>query len=269
MATTAADPGLRGHSTPDASPASEQFIVRSGRLSDIPTLAQQATRAYWLSALYRFIAPRAPEFQDDMPRMFRRTMRRRLYSPNGLFLVACKASKPGAPVGYGLFARLGDDAAAKELVASKGVLLRVWMYIMGCIFWAYDKIDLLIRPERAFDRAALSLLQEWGQEDNLKHWKSHPERSNRWYANSLVVDPKYQGRGIGKMLMAEPMQRAQSERVIMGLTSSPHGEFLYRKLGFQMLGDFCNRPDTERPDEKGGGIMIWYPEGYEGVRHSD
>ena len=268
MAATAVNPGL-GDSTPNAPPISEQFIIRPARLSDIPTLAQISTRAYWLSAVNRFIAPHAPEFPNDMPRFFRQLMWRRICLPNGLFLVACKTSDPDVPVGYGQFVRLGDDAGAKELVASKGVLLRVWMYIMTWIFWVYNKIDLFIHPAHAFDQTALNLMREWGNEDDLKHWKSHPERSNRWYANSLVIDPEYQGRGVGRMLMVEPMQRAQSERVIMGLTSSPHGEFLYRKLGFQMLADFCKRPDTERPDEKGGGIMIWYPEGYEGVRHGD
>jgi ribosomal protein S18 acetylase RimI-like enzyme len=192
-----------------------------------------------------------------------------MFSPNGLFLVACEASDPAAPVGYVHCARLGDDAGAKEFVASKGRLMRLWMYIMKWIFWAYDKVDLWIRPGGAIDREALNLLREWGREDELIHWKSRPERSSRWYVNGLVIDPEYQGRGIGKMLMAEPMKRAQSERVIIGLTASPHGEFLYRKLGFQMLADFCKRPHIERPDEKGGGIMIWYPEGYEGVQQGD
>jgi GNAT superfamily N-acetyltransferase len=269
MGAAAANPALRGDTTHNASATSEQFIIRPGRLSDIHALAQNATRAYWLSPINRFLAPRAPEYPDDLRRMFRQAFRRRALPPNALFLVACKASELDCPVGHGVFVRLGDDAGAKEFVAAKGLLHRAWMYTLSWYFWAYDKIDLFIWKPRAFDRDALNLLGAWSREDDLKYWESHPERANRWYVHSLVIDPEYQGKGIGKMLMAGPMKLAQSERVIIGLTASRHGEFLYRKLGFEMLGDFYKRPDTEGPDDKGGGVMIWYPEGYEGVRRGD
>jgi hypothetical protein len=64
------------------------------------------------------------------------------------------------------------------------------------------------------------------------------------------------------------LQKAQSERALVGLMSSPHGAFLYRKLGFELLGDFSHRPPTEEPGDNGGGYMLWYPEGYEGTCNS-
>jgi GNAT superfamily N-acetyltransferase len=271
MATTAAH--LRGGTPGNASATSEKIILRPPRLSDVPAMAQYSTRAYWLSPVNRFIAPRAPEYLDDLPRMFRQVIRRRLCGGECLYTVACRASDPDTPVGHGVFSRLGDDAGARavkaELAASAGLLLRLWMYILGWLFWTYNKIDLFLRKPRAFDFEALREIEEWGRLDEEKYWTSHPERTNRWFVNSLVIDPDYQGKGIGKMLMAGVLQRAQKERVLVTLTSSPHGEFLYRKLGFEMLGDFCHRPHTERDGEGGGGYMIWYPEGYEGVRHTD
>jgi hypothetical protein len=54
------------------------------------------------------------------------------------------------------------------------------------------------------------------------------------------------------------LKQAQKDGLIMGLGSSPEGMHLYKKLGFKLLGDFTHRVG----DEEGGGIMIWYPEGY-------
>lgn len=221
-----------------------------------------------MSPINRFIAPYAQEYPHDLPRMFGQLIRRRMFSPNVLFLVAYKASEPDTVVGYGQFSRMGDDAGAREFASAKGLLHKLWMSILSWYFWMYDKIDLFIWRPGAFDQDATSQLDAWSEKDNVKYWKSFPERSNRWHAHSLVVDPYYQGKGIGKLLMAEPLNRAQRERVIMGLNASPHGEFLYRKLGFELLGDFSHRPHTEGPDDKGGGFMIWYPEGYEGARSS-
>lgn len=260
---------LLGDNRPGTSASSQEFFIRPSRASDIYTLGQICTRAYWLSPMNRFLAPRAEQYLDDLPRQFRQSLRQRMCLANVLFITACKTAEPDTIVGYGLFTRLGNDAGARQFVASKGLLQRWWMWILSWLFWAYDSIDLLIWKPRAFDRNAAKLFGEWIAVDTEKHWKSHPERANRWFANNVVVHPDYQGKGIGKMLMADAMEKAQAERVIMGLSASPHGEFLYRKLGFEMLGDFSHRPDTEGPGDKGGGIMIWYPEGYEGIRHTD
>ena len=99
--------------------------------------------------------------------------------------------------------------------------------------------------------------------DDERFWTSHPHRHDRWHASSVVVSPKYQGLGIGKLLMGHVVEKTEQERVPMGLTASAHGEKLYRKLGFQMLGDFTHRVG----DEEGGGIMIFYPQSFEGKRH--
>lgn len=122
-------------------------------------------------------------------------------------------------------------------------------------------------PNRASDPVAVREFMGWVKMDQEKYWspKEYPERKNRWYAEGVVVNPKYQGMGIGRLLMEEVKRRAQRERVVFGLTASPHGEFLYRRLGFVMLGGFCKRVGND----EGGGIMIWYPEGWEGKRDGD
>jgi ribosomal protein S18 acetylase RimI-like enzyme len=92
------------------------------------------------------------------------------------------------------------------------------------------------------------------------------ERVNRWHAQSVVVLPEWQRRGIGKRLMAEVLRRAERDGVMVGLESSVKGEGLYRKLGFELLGRFTTEADALEGADKGG-VMAWYPEGWK-ERHS-
>jgi ribosomal protein S18 acetylase RimI-like enzyme len=102
--------------------------------------------------------------------------------------------------------------------------------------------------------------------DEGRFWEGREERVNRWHAQSVVVLPEWQGRGIGKRLMAEVLRRAERDGVMVGLESSPKGEGLYRKLGFELLGRFTNEVDALEGCDKGG-VMAWYPKGWK-ERHS-
>ncbi|KAM5364634.1 hypothetical protein ACJZ2D_011415 [Fusarium nematophilum] len=241
-------------------PLSQDFFLRPARLSDIPTMAIHNTHCYWNSPIHHhFIAPRAEEHPEDMTRAFSQKLRRRLLTPNNVTLVACLSSDPSVLVGFSQFTRLGNDAGAKQVARSKGPWTRIWIHILAWYFWLYDTVDNFIWKDRVTDFTNQQIVEAWFTKDNKRYWEAHPERSNRWHANSVVVAPEWQGNGIGKMLMAEVLTWAQNEMVVVGLTSSPHGEHLYKKLGFEMLGDFYMRVG----DEEGGGIMIWYPEGWE------
>jgi GNAT superfamily N-acetyltransferase len=179
--------------------------------------------------------------------------------PNNITLVACLSSDPSIIVGFSQFSRLGNDPGAKEVVSSRGLWTRVWIYILAWYFWLYNMVHNFVWKDRITDFANLKKIEAWFAKDTQRYWESYPERANRWHANSVVVGPEWQGKGIGRMLMGEVLNWAQSEMVVVGLTSSPHGEHLYRKLGFEMLGDFYRRVEGE----EGGGIMIWYPKGWD------
>jgi GNAT superfamily N-acetyltransferase len=253
---------ILGDAKPDIKPLSQEFFLRPARLSDIPTMAIHNTCAYWNSPIHHlFIAPRAAEHPEDMTRTFRQKLRRRFLAPNNMTLVACLSSDPSTVVAFSQFSRFGNDAGAKEFVRSRGLWTRIWIYILAWYFWLYDNVDNFIWKDRITDFANQKKIEIWFAKDTERYWKPYPERANRWHANSVVVGPEWQGRGIGRMLMGEVLSWAQRERVVVGLTASPHGEHLYKKLGFEMVGDFYKRVGDE-----GGGIMIWYPEGWEGRR---
>jgi predicted N-acetyltransferase YhbS len=187
---------------------------------------------------------------------FRQGIRRRLYDAKSLSLVACLASEPSKVVGYGQFSRLGDDEGVKVYHNSRGTWNTLLLLVLSWLFWAYDKIANTIWPDRSSDMEALKIFEASVAADSQTYWKSHPERSSRWHAQSIIVSPEWQGKGIGILLVADVLSRAQGEGVMVGLSASPAGEKLYRRMGFQLLGDFTFR----LTGDEGRGIMICYPE---------
>lgn len=166
-------------------------------------------------------------------------------------------------VGYTQFCRLGNDAGAKALAKSKGWLVRMWLWVLLWYFWIWTRVETRIWPDRITDLQNSRDLGRSSAKDEMKYWDSHPERLVRWHVQSLVVSPVYQRKGVGRLLMQPVIDRAQRERVPIGLTSSPEGEKLYRKLGFEKLGDFSMRIAG---DDEGGGYMVLWPEGWEGAK---
>lgn len=59
-----------------------------------------------------------------------------------------------------------------------------------------------------------------------------------WFMQKLSVDPNWQRKGIGRMLLQWGLERAQEENVPVGLDSTEVGEILYRKVGFEKIGTF-------------------------------
>nr|WP_250161197.1 GNAT family N-acetyltransferase [Furfurilactobacillus milii] len=63
---------------------------------------------------------------------------------------------------------------------------------------------------------------------------------NEWYLDSIVVDPKYQGMGIGgKLLEAIPEEAVEDEKSVVGLNvdfENPGAKALYDRHGFKTVG---------------------------------
>jgi ribosomal protein S18 acetylase RimI-like enzyme len=103
------------------------------------------------------------------------------------------------------------------------------MSALSWIFWTYCKILELVVGYQSADPKAVAESLSSITVDYEQYWKSFPERKNRWHAESVVIGTEFQGRGIGKLLMAEVIKRAESEGVCVGLEASAPGEYLYRR----------------------------------------
>jgi ribosomal protein S18 acetylase RimI-like enzyme len=74
----------------------------------------------------------------------------------------------------------------------------------------------------------------------------------------LGVDPSFQRRGVGKMLVGAGMERAREEGVPAMLEASPNGKSLYEKLGFVVVGEMILQGVGAGV---GGPVMRWDPSG--------
>ncbi|CZT40547.1 uncharacterized protein RSE6_00231 [Rhynchosporium secalis] len=245
------------NSKPGTEAPKPRFALRPMKLADTRILGVHATDAYWDGPVIRFIAPHAPKYRADLERTLQQSIRKRLFDPCSVSLVAYEASNPAFPVGFGSFTRLGDDDGARAVLSQHSLLDRIYLFVFAWLFWIHDKVQNWMWPDRSTDANAAKAFGASVEGDEKKYWDQHPERKNRWHVQSIVISPTYQGKGIGRLLVQQAIDRAQQERVIMGLSSSVAGSHLYRNMGFELLGDFAMRIGVET----GNGIMIRYPEG--------
>jgi len=238
---------------------SATFLVRPATLLDVHQMAVTHNYAFGDTLIKQFLAPKAQLFVGDQIRIHKQGICNRYVKPNSLSLVACLSSEPSVVVGYGQFSRMGTDKGARDYVASRGILIRAWLFVLSYFFWIAFSISNFVWKDRITSPANMAKFRIAIRLDYENYWdpEKFPSRRDRWATNSLVVDPKYQGKGVGRLLMKEIMALAQQERVPVGLTASPHGEILYRKLGFEKLGDYS----LNVVDEVGGGTFMWWPEG--------
>lgn len=142
----------------------------------------------------------------------------------------------GIVVGRVTFQRLGKSAVAKAWQrlypadAVEALLLSV-----------EAKYTRLFRLDQSVDQKANSAFRNAMADGGpLREERFHES----WSVANLVVDPRYQGRGVGRMLMEWGIRQAAAERVPVGLTASVTGKHLYQKLGFDVLAEIEWRQGT-------------------------
>jgi ribosomal protein S18 acetylase RimI-like enzyme len=240
--------------------------LRPATLSDAHQICTVNIAGYKSNPVPKFLFPKSHLYPQDQFRGQKQSTVQTILSPTNLIMVAYLKDNPSKIVGYASSARIGDDTGAQEFRQSKPVLSRLITSVLFTLFSTWYAVSNKIWKNRAASPENMQILMNGRKMDDSKFWdgEKFPLRKNRWHVNSLVVLPEFQGQGVGRLLMNDVLERAQRERVLVGLSASPEGEFLYRKLGFEYLGDFSMRVDNFlEGDKPGGGHFIWLPEGVE------
>ncbi|PQE08475.1 Acyl- N-acyltransferase protein [Rutstroemia sp. NJR-2017a BBW] len=220
--------------------------------------------AFKSNAVPKFLYPKLHLYPQDQFRGQKQSTVRTILSPANVVMVAYLKDNPSKLVGYTSSTRIGDDTGAREFRRSKPLLSRLLTSALLTLFSAWFAVSNKIWKNRAASPENLQVFSNGGKMDDAKYWdgEKFPARKNRWHVITVAVHPDYQGRGVGRVLMNDVLERAQRERVPVGLAASPEGEFLYRRLGFGYLGDFSMRVDNVlEGDTPGGGHFLWLPEG--------
>ena len=178
-----------------------------------------------------------------------------MLDPRNLTFVAVSSSNPSAPLGYAQFVRLGDDEGAKRQMASRASLL---LTLAGWLFWLYSLVlKWVVGADKSCDLERQKAFEAHTKDSEEGHWDCEGRRE-RWHAQSVVVREEWQGKGIGKRLMAEVIARAEGEGVLVGLEASEKGERLYRRVGFEVLARFGKSFGEDRIKDVGG-FMVYTP----------
>ncbi|MCJ1302926.1 hypothetical protein MMC08_005731 [Hypocenomyce scalaris] len=230
----------------------EAVIIRPATLSDLPSMTSIASRGYLGTPFDVFVYPRHHQYPNDSERGFQQLLGARFLNPRNVSIVAVLTSAPSQPIAYAQFIRLGNDSSAKRQIASRDTYQ---LRLLSWFYWARNHLVNYFWPDRSADPLALREFYRWRKQDDETYW-STPEQVNRWHAQSVVVAPEWQRKGVGKLLMSEVLRRARKDGVFVGLEATMEGERLYRSLGFRLLGGFCRAP----PGMNGGGVMIWDPD---------
>ncbi|KAL9601261.1 MAG: hypothetical protein Q9219_002666 [cf. Caloplaca sp. 3 TL-2023] len=210
--------------------------MRRAIASDFPDLATFSASAFINDALYRYTAPFAAEYFDDFRNYFLRRLKQRNAQPGFISWVAVeeKSDALGADeienvdnleeiVGYAFWCRYGTSEVAKGW---QGQSWREWLE--DTLIDIERRYISVLRLDRSTDASAVRNLES--RKFSSDPFSPLPER---WHLHNLCVDPDFQRRGIGALLMTWGLEQAAEEQVPVTLWSSTVAEPLYRKMGFQ------------------------------------
>jgi len=234
--------------------STEPFFIRRATIFEAGEIGRIAAQTYCPTPFSQVMAPHRYKHPVHWERGFIQRAQKRLLDPRNLTYVVCTVAKPGTPVGLAQFVRLGNDAGAQAHINSSSLVWRIVLWVLAVLYAGWCIVlGWIVGGDKSADPDAVRTFGEWVVNDHKIHWDTHPERENRWHAQSVVVREEFMGRGAGKLLMAEVIKRAEKENVVVGLESSMRGERLYRRVGFELLARFSSEYDFE---ERAGGVMM-------------
>lgn len=231
--------------------SSPEFLIRQARLSDSFQMGIVSYNAYINDPLIKFLAPGQLKYPETSKRKNAYRIMRRMLSARNITYVAYQVSNPGKIIGQIQFLRLGDSFQKPSLISA------IWLSIMAWTLTRWVQLVEWWEPDLIQSAENSAKFERWTEVDDQRYWDetAFPERKERWHVQTCAVDPNWQRKGIGTLLMVEVQKRAQKDGVVIGIEANSVGAKMYESLGFRRLGDFFG--DTIEGDTGGGGVYIW------------
>jgi GNAT superfamily N-acetyltransferase len=242
--------------SPQLTTPKDTILIRRVRIWEGSQLGRIAAKTYMNSALIAYLDPDREEYYSHYERGFISRSWKRLLDPRNVTFVAVSSSQPSLPVAFVSIQRLGSDAGAQRQIASRKSL---WLSLAAWLAFLWFWMMLKVVGDKSQDPAHQAAFEASNASTGRNHWEVEG-RTERWHVQSCVVLESWQGRGVGKMLMAEVIALAERDGVVVGLEASPQGEQLYRRVGFELLARFPQAElDFGEDITNEGGVMMYTP----------
>ncbi|KAL9131693.1 MAG: hypothetical protein Q9217_000434 [Psora testacea] len=229
--------------------------TRPARPSDFSSIADISVICFWNDELYNFTNPYKASYPSDFRYYFLRRCHLRYWTPGYVYQVAVTdegdegyAGKEKV-VGFACWFRHGEGEEAKRWYRDSvtGLVERTLAHL-GDKYVSVFKLD-----------GSLSF-------PNLHRWLTHASDTfdmvpELWKLQNLCVNPSFQRRGIGALLIQWGKEQATKEKVPVGMSSSEMGSGLYIRQGFKRYATLRVEgfPVADVP------VFLWEPPGMEGT----
>ncbi|KAF2824484.1 acyl-CoA N-acyltransferase [Ophiobolus disseminans] len=224
--------------------SASQFQLRPAHLTDLPSIAQVWSRAFFDDEIIgTLMHPYRNIFPNDIYYFLLRGIRERFFDWRHQFIVV--TTHNGDIVGAADWRRLGTGGQTRGL----------WTLdprsLMPAILHTYHALSLRIWPNRAADPSRASFLDS-AVAKSERHWTG--DRAECWDLHVCGVDPKFQGKGIGRMLAEWGVESAkkEGEGVVASVLCGEKNRGFYGKAG---LGTEVGA--SGNVVREGGGIVLF------------
>ncbi|CAI7576531.1 unnamed protein product [Penicillium pancosmium] len=230
------------------------MLIRLATPNDLSSIADIAAQAMLHDELFIHLCPHRRTYYADFRTAFLRRLKMRLHTPGHVMLVAVESDSEsgdhGRPRdrdrnervrGYAVWSRRGDSPVATQWQRDSW-----WKALERTLLSFENRYHNLVSPDRSID--PLRLDQYIQACATGYDFAALPEL---WFLETVAVDPRHQRRGFGRSLVQWGLDRANEERIPVGLDASHQGLALYEDMGFRTVAMVEVVPGLEVP------AMLW------------
>ncbi|KAF2257665.1 acyl-CoA N-acyltransferase [Lojkania enalia] len=241
-------------SDPSNNVSTKQFSIRPATYSELSTIANILTKAFWNDELFgNIIHPNRNVFPEDNDLYWLRRARVNWWDWSHVYLVSVirdrdRAEGEAVIAGVAVWQRIGT--------LKKDMALNIFDPRRLAKPLAKVATDLQARiwPNRAADP---------GNEDIIErsyHYLDHMwtgKRADSWYLECLGVHPNFQRQGHGRALVRWGFQQAEMEGVSVSVISGDGKEEFYRRCGFETQDGWSGMGEGNPLRIAPGGLIYW------------
>jgi len=221
--------------------------IRYATPADEPAISALCTIAFFDEGLFgSCIHPYRHQYPDDVQIFWHETIRKYFATSGNFIIVATREEKEKEELaGVAIWQRQGDDEGALKAKEE-------WVdYGSDAFHPLPEKIN------RALDPTKRNALEEsMPYSEHL--WSG--TRANNWYLSLCGTHPDYQGKGIGRELVAWGLNRARKENVHASVVSSAGNDAFYLRCGFdEVVGNATAGEGNPINGVTGGNVLFMWP----------